>query len=313
MNRIGVVIVAHNSEREIGPCLDALPEGLDVVVVDNASADGTRGEVLRRPTARLIANPWNRGFAAAANQGIGALACDFALLLNPDVELMGGVEPLAAQCALPGVAAAGAKLIGKDGRPQAGFMVRRFPTPAALAFEVLGLNRLWPANPANRRYRCLDLDPEAEASVDQPAGALLMIRSDVWRQLGGFDESFYPVWFEDVDFARRAASAGYAMRYVPSIVAKHSGAHSIDQLERSTRDRCWYGNLLKYVAKHFARSGVVSVCLALVSGSIFRATFAVFRERRLEAVPRYGSIVRLALSLSFGRRAPDFSSALAVQ
>lgn len=315
MDRIGIVIVAHNSGREIGRCLDALPAGIETVVVDNASGDGTRQEVMKRPAARLIANPWNRGFAAAANQGIGALDCDLALLLNPDVELVSGLDSLAAQCAREGVAAAGGRLLGADGRTQAGFMVRRLPTPLTLAFEILGLNRLWPGNPVNRRYRCFDFDPDAEASVEQPAGALLMIRRDVWRQLGGFDESFHPVWFEDVDFAKRVAMAGYSMRYTPLAVAKHSGAHSVSQLPRSTKDRHWYGNLLKYTVKHFARGGVGVVCASLVLGSVPRAVFALLQERRLEAISSYVRIMRQAGSLIFSgrRRNAHIASAVAVE
>jgi len=315
MNRIGAVVVAYNSGREIGRCLDSLPPGIEVVVVDNASVDDTRQEVSRRPAARLIANPWNRGFAAAANQGIGALDCDLALLLNPDVELVAGLDALAAQCALEGVAAAGGKLIASDGCPQTGFMVRRLPTPLTLVFEVLGLNRLWPRNPVNRRYRCLDLDPEAEAAVEQPPGALLMIRRDRWRQLGGFDESFHPVWFEDVDFAKRAALAGYTMRYTPATVAKHSGAHSVGQLSRSTKDGFWYGNLLRYASRHFARGGVFLVCMSVLLGAAPRALFAVIREKRLEAILSYVKIMRRASCLFFvGRRVVSYSSsASAVQ
>jgi len=302
MNRIGIVVVAYNSEREIGRCLDSLPAGAETVVVDNASRDGTRTEVANRPAVRLIANPWNRGFAAAANQGIGALDSDLALLLNPDVEIVSGLDSLASQCAQPGVAAAGGKLLGEDGRSQAGFMVRRLPTPLTLAFETLGLNRLFPGNPVNRRYRCFDLDPDAEASVEQPAGAFLMMRRDAWRQLGGFDESFYPVWFEDVDFAKRAAMAGYTMRYSPLTVAKHSGAHSVAQLPRSTRDLHWYGSLLKYGVKHFARDGVVLVCTSVVVGSVLRTVLALLPERRLEALYSCARIIRLAGALLLSGR-----------
>jgi GT2 family glycosyltransferase len=316
MNRIGIVVVAYNSEREIGRCLDSLPAGVETVVVDNASRDGTRREVANRRAVRLIANPWNRGFAAAANQGIGALDCDLALLLNPDVELVSGLDSLASQCALAGVAAAGGKLLGEDGCSQAGFMVRRLPRPLTLAFETLGLNRLFPRNPVNRRYRYFDLDPDAEASVEQPAGAFLMIRRDVWRQLGGFDESFFPVWFEDVDFAKCAAMAGYTMRYSPLAVAKHSGAHSVGQLPRPTRDLYWYGSLLKYAGKHFARDGVVVVCACVVVGSVLRALLCLPRERRLEAFYGCARIIRLAgVQLSSGRFGKDsyISSAFAVQ
>ena len=294
MNRIGIVVVAYNSEREIGRCLDSLPPGVETVVVDNASQDGTRGEVARRPAVRLIANPWNRGFAGGANQGIGALDCDLVLLLNPDVELVSGLDALASQFDLAEVAGAGGKLLGKDGRSQAGFMVRRLPTPWTLVFETLGLNRLWPGNPVNRRYRCFDLDPDLEATVEQPAGAFLMIRRDVWRQVGGFDESFYPVWFEDVDFAKRVATAGYRMRYSPQTVAKHSGGQSVGQLPRSTRDLRWCGSLLEYAFKHFARGGALAVCTSVAAGSILRAVLAPFRGKPLEAIVSCVSIIQLA-------------------
>ncbi len=316
MNGIGVVVVTYDSEREIGRSLDSLMAGgtaCPTIVVDNGSTDGTLEEVRRR-AIRLIANPWNRGFAAAVNQGIAALDCELVLVLNPDVELQSSLEPLAAECRKPGVAAAGGKLVGEDGRPQAGFMVRRFPTPWSLAFEILGLNRLWPGNPVNRRYRCRDFDPEAEASVEQPAGAFLMVRREIWQKLGGLDESFYPVWFEDVDFAKRVNEAGYTVRYTPATVAKHSGAHAVGRLSRSDKDRHWYGNLLKYAVKHFAGGGVVVVCTSLMLGSALRAVFNVLREKRLEAILSYGRIMRLAGAclVSGGRKHSHLSSAFAV-
>jgi len=292
--RIGIVVVAYNSEREIGRCLDSLPPGVETVVVDNASRDGTRRQVASRPSVRLIANPWNRGFAAGANQGIGALDCDLVLLLNPDVELVSALDGLASQFDVADVAAAGGKLLGADGRAQAGFMVRRLPTPRTLVFESLGLNRLWPSNPVNRRYRCLDLDPDVEATVEQPAGAFLMIRRNVWRQLGGFDESFFPVWFEDVDFAKRAAMAGYRMRYSPQAVAKHSGGHSVGQLPRSTRELRWCGSLLEYTFKHFTRKGALVVSTSVAAGSILRAVLAPFRGKPLEGIISCVRMIRLA-------------------
>ncbi len=301
MTRIGIVVVAYNSEREIGRCLDSLPTGVETVVVDNASQDGTRRKVASRPSVKLIANPWNRGFAAGANQGIGALDCDLVLLLNPDVELVSGLEALASEFDAANVAAAGGKLLGSDGRSQAGFMVRRLPTPWTLIFETLWVNRLWPGNPVNRRYRCFDLDPEAEATVEQPAGAFLMIRRNVWRQLGGFDESFFPVWFEDVDFAKRVALAGYRMRYSPATVAKHSGGHSVGQLPRSTRELHWCGSLLEYTFKHFARAEARAVCASVVAGSLLRAVTVPFREKPLEGIISCVRMIRLAGMLLSGQ------------
>ena len=177
MTRAGIVIVTFNSENQILECLDAaLARSGDVVVVDNASADATCERVRARPRARLLANPVNRGFAAAANLGIASLDCECVLLLNPDAVLLTGIEDLADACLRPGAAAAGGKLLDETGRPQRGFLLRRLPTPWTLAFEALGLNRLLPRNPVNRRYRCLDLDPDQPTSAEQPAGAFLMIR-----------------------------------------------------------------------------------------------------------------------------------------
>ncbi len=96
--------------------------------------------------------------------------------------------------------------------PQSGFTIRRFPTPAALIFELFGINRLWPSNPVNRHYRYLDRDLDQPGPVEQPAGAFLMTRRDVWESLHGFDESFHPVWFEDVDYCKRASGSGYQIR-----------------------------------------------------------------------------------------------------
>src|ERR1700722_11506920 len=135
MAEIGIVIVTYNSRTEIGACLDAAGRsGAEIVVVDNASTDGTIVEVRSRGV-RVVANNTNRGFAAAGNQGFAALAPPYVLLLNPDAELLGDLDPLCAACRLPGAAAAGGKLLDAEGRPQIGFMVRQLPTPLVLTLE----------------------------------------------------------------------------------------------------------------------------------------------------------------------------------
>lgn len=303
MKTMGAVIVTHNSEAEIGSCLDSVLGRVSrVVVVDNASSDATRDEVLDRPGASLIANPDNRGFAAGVNQGIGALDSSLILLLNPDAVLLTGVEPLAEACCEPGVGAAAGKLVDELNRPQTGFSVRRFPTPLSLSFEVLGLNRLRPGNRVNRRYRCLDMNLEAAAQVEQPAGAFLLIRRDVWQALGGFDEGFRPVWFEDVDFLKRARDAGYGARYVPSAVARHRGGHSVGKIRRESREVYWYASLLRYSSRHFRARGRLAVCVAVVAGCSLRMLYGVCREWNLSPLAVYGRVIRLAcLRLLTGR------------
>ena len=284
----------------IAACLDSC-SSLDTVVVDNASTDDTIMRVKARPSVRLIANPTNRGFAAAVNQGVGAHDHAYILLLNPDVELKYPVQPLVDT----GAAIATGKLIDQHGKPQVGFTLRTFPTAATLAFEVLGLNRLWPRNPVNRRYRCLDADLDAPAQVEQPAGAYLLFRRNLWAQLGGFDEQFYPVWFEDVDFCKRAWDLGFRAQYVPEVEARHLGAHSITKLDWACREAYWYASLLRYAFKHFRPLAFRGVSAAVVSGSILRAVGGVFKRRSLQPVTVYARVGRLAaLSLLCGR-VPD--------
>jgi GT2 family glycosyltransferase len=288
------VIVTHNSGAEIGRCLDAaVATGAEVVVVDNASRDQTRIEVERR-AVRLIANPRNLGFAAGVNQGIRALTAPLLLLLNPDATIQSSLEPLRQACADPRTAAAGGMLIDDRGRPQAGFMVRRFPTPAALCFETLLVNRVWPSNPVNWHYRCLDLVYQGPLEVEQPAGAFLMIRRDAWEKLCGFDEDFNPLWFEDVDFLKRAKQLGYRVRFVPETVAKHTGGHSIQKISLEFRQLYWYRSLLKYSAKHFSPGAEKLVCLAVIFGSVLRTVVGLPRQRSLKPIAVYGSVVRLA-------------------
>jgi len=294
MSDIGIIIVTYNSAAEIGACLDAaLASGAEIVVVDNASGDGTIAEVARRGV-RLIANSENRGFAAAVNQGFGALNNPYVLLLNPDAVIQSSLAPLREACGWSGSAGAGGKLVDPGGRPQAGFMVRRLPTPATLALEALLLNRIWPGNPVNRRYRCLDLDFSSPSAVEQPAGAFFMVRRAVWQELGGLDESFFPLWFEDVDFCRRIRDRGFSLHYIPEAVAKHAGGHSVPHLPLEMRLIYWYRSLLRYSAKHFRPFASRAVCLAVVTGCFLRGIAESALNRSFKPMAAYGKVAGFA-------------------
>jgi hypothetical protein len=296
MSRVAIVIVSYNSVSEIDACLDALRDlDAEIVVVDNASEDGTKDEVTRRGV-RLIANRENAGFAAAVNQGVRETTAPLVLSLNPDAVLVSGLEALEAEFLDPSTGAAGGMLTGPDGLPQNGFMARNLPTPAALIFEVLGINALFPHNPVNWHYRCLGLSPVTPALVEQPPGAFLMFPRRVWQQLGGFDERFRPVWFEDADFCARIKQAGLSVRYNPVASARHAGAHTVDRLPLEIRERYWYGSLLKYAAKHYPPIAFRSVCAAVAFGAFLRGVRA-FPRYGFKAVAVYGGVFRLA----FGR------------
>ena len=283
----GIVIVTFNSAEVIEDCVSAclrLPK-VSIVVVDNASTDGTVGRVPPAERVRVIANRTNLGFAGAVNQGIDALPAEEAvLILNPDAVPVQGVDALERAVQREGVGASTGRLLDPEGRDQHGFNVRALPTAATLAFEALGINRIWPSNPVNRRYR--QNAPETETTVEQPAGAFLMIRRRVWVELRGFDDSFFPIWFEDVDFCKRMRNAGYRIVYVPGAIARHLGGHSASKLSWRERQLFWYGSLLRYASKHMSSSDRSVVCAAVMVASA---------GRMLTSMPRFGVVQPLAV------------------
>ena len=210
-------------------------------------------EVKAGGAVKLIANPTNCGFARAVNQGVvgaryGTGSAVESGYRAEDIHCGVGERLPAGRNWLSG----GASWPMNTGQPQRGFTLRRFPRAATLIFEVLGINRLFPLNPLNRSYRCLDLDLSQPAEVEQPPGAFLMFRREVWQRLGGFDTQFYPLWFEDVDFCKRARDLGLKIQYVPEVTGLHQGGHSIASLDWECREVFWYVSLLRYASKHFA-------------------------------------------------------------
>lgn len=285
MAEILTIIVTWNSARVIRACLESLGgEPTEILVVDNASSDNTVALVRSAlPEAILLAQEKNLGFAAAVNAAVRATRQPFLLLLNPDAILQpGAIASLGATLKEHlRAAAVGGLLVDPQGRPQQGFYARRFPTLTAMIFEALLLNRLWPANPVNRSYRCFDLDPTTAAEVDQPAGAFLLLRRSALEQVGLLDEQFHPLWFEDVDLCRRLRRAGFEIRYCPQSRAIHTGAHSLELMPEAQVQQYWYRNLLRYFAKHHGMVETALLRLAVASGMLIRlVAVAVARPPR---------------------------------
>jgi hypothetical protein len=146
------------------------------------------------------------------------------------------------------------------------------------------------------------LDPVTPGRVEQPAGAFLMFPRNVWERLGGFDERFRPVWFEDVDFCARVKQAGFFARYNPAAVAVHAGAHSVGTLPLEIREQYWYGSLLEYAAKHYPTAAFRLVCCSVTLGAVGRGVRGCARLG-FKAVAIYGAVCRLAVGRLFAARA----------
>lgn len=269
--KVVAIVVTYNSERQIASCLTALEGLARPVVIDNASSDGTCAVIEQvHPETTLFRNSENLGFAAAVNQGIAASDEPFILLLNPDAYLVKPIDDLVTQCLMPGIGAAAGRLLDSKGRTQFGFNIRALPTAMTFMFETLGWNRLWPSNPVNRCYRLKGFDDTKEQDVEQPAGAFLMLRRDVLEDVGGLDEQFRPLWFEDVDLCQRLHNAGHRIRYVPGCMARHEGAHSLKSATLELQHVAWYGNLLRFSGKHFSTWVHLWLVLVILIGVLGR-------------------------------------------
>ena len=297
---VSVVVVSYNSASYLPVCLDSLRgTGAEIIVVDNASADDSAA-VARQHGARVIANSENRGLAAAANQGARATAAEFLLFLNPDTVLLDGFADLARTLVQEPQAGAVAGLLLDDSeRPQVGFNVRRLPSFAALACEVLLVNRLWPRNPVNRRDRCLDVPLDQPGEIEQPAGACLLVRRRALEQVGYWDENFYPLWFEDVDLCLRLRRGGFRILFCPACRWRHRGGHSLAGISFARKQLFWYRNLLYYVHKHMGSAAALAMRLLVCAGATARLTASLIPgvvpggQRRWSA---YWGVVKLALS-----------------
>jgi N-acetylglucosaminyl-diphospho-decaprenol L-rhamnosyltransferase len=300
--RCSAIVVTHNSGATIGPCLEALArQDCEIVVVDNASLDATVQRVeefVAWHPVRLIANDQNRGFGAAVNQGAREAGGDVLLILNPDaIAQSGAIAALLRYLEQTDAAAVGGALLGDDGQPARGFAFRRIPTLAPLLCEVLLVNQLWPGNPVNRRYRYLDADYSQPQEVEQPAAACLAIRRTAWDSVGGFDEQFFPVWFEDVDLCRRLLDRDSRIFYCPAARFHHSGAHSVGQLPFRDKQLFWYRNMLRYARKHFTRGQVLILRLAIIKGMLLRSVAALFGVRQAslgETLSAYWGVMQKA-------------------
>jgi GT2 family glycosyltransferase len=294
---VTLVFVAWNARRHLARALDAaVATGWPVIVVDNASTDGTSEYVrVRVPEAQLVAADRNLGFAGGVNAGVRESATPWVLVLNPDIVLThAAVERMLAAGADPSVGAVGARLFGPDGHPQPAYSLRRFPTLGTWAADLLLLDHIWPNNPASRRYLATDLDRTRDQDIEQPSAACLLVRRLAFDAIGGFDTQFHPAWFEDVDFCRRLHAAGWRLRYAAGAEVVHEGGVAMRALGIGSFSAIWYRNLLRYVAKHGSLTARVSIRPLLVVGMILRTLVSLARGRRDEA-RAYLDVLRIAL------------------
>jgi len=279
---LSIVIVTWNSERWIGRCLEALAESCDglayeVLLYDNASADETLRLVDDAGGVRTIRSQMNDGFAAGTNRAISAARGQYIFLLNPDCELAPRALAVLFEFleAHPHVAAAVPLLSDESGVSQREFQLRRLPTLRTLVSEVLLIGKVFPRNPATAYYRYRDLDLTAPQRIEQPAAAALLIRKDVYEEVGPLDEQFSPAWFEDVDYCRRLAAANKEIYVVPAAWARHFGGASLEHVPFAKFIDVWYRNMFRYATKWLTAGEAETLRWVIIAGMLLRLPAAL--------------------------------------
>jgi N-acetylglucosaminyl-diphospho-decaprenol L-rhamnosyltransferase len=294
---VTVSIVNTNNRELLLACLASLRTsitgavGVEIVVLDNASDDGSAAAVAERfPDVRLIAQPFRAGFAANHNSVIRATDGRYVYVLNEDTvsDDWAFARVVAELDAHPRVAALGPRLVYPDGRRQDSAW--RFPSPLV---SVLGM-------PSLGRLGIVQSRGGSPRSVDWVMGAALLLRRTALDDVGLFDDGFF-IYFEEVDLCRRLRRAGWEVRYFPAVeVAHHESQYSAAVPERRINEM-WRGRH-RYWRKHHSPFGARVAALA-TGAQYFGAALAglaarddAYRASMLRHARNCGGVVGPGLS-----------------
>ena len=288
-------IAAVGSLADARARVGASGPAVSLVVVDN-SGGALAGEsiVARWPDATVLVNRKNRGFGPAVNQAAASASGDVLLILNPDTRAEG--EPFSeiarAFDSREGVLAVAPRLVdvfempgsspGRLAPPgsedQFTFQLRRLPRLRDDARELLLVDHVAPNNRSRRRFRYAERDPDAPLEVEQPAASALAVRTDDFRAIGGFDETFAPAWFEDVDLCARLRERG-AILYWPAARFRHRGGTAAGELGYARFLRTYYGNAIRYRRRRYAPAARLGYRALLAAGMLLRLAALPLRPR----------------------------------
>jgi len=224
--QVSVVIVSYNSARVIRACLESLAAEaaagvLEVIVVDNASADDTVETVKREfPWVTVVAGRENLGYSKGVNAGIRRARGRYLFILNPDTVVRRGAIHQLLDFAekTPGAGVVGPRLVFHDGTVQ--LSCRRFYTFTVLLLRRTPLGRIFKGARPVRDHLMLDFDHASTREVDWVLGAAMFVRRDAIESVGMMDERFF-LYFEDVDWCYRMKQKGLKVYYLADAVIEH--------------------------------------------------------------------------------------------
>ena len=257
--KLSIVIICWNDWKVIENCLRSIIDcthkiEYEIIVSDNGSTDGSVEKITAQfPAVRVLENRANLGFAKGNNAGIGEAGGQYVLILNPDTIIHEGSLDRWIEFAdrYPETGAFGCRVENPDGSYQRS--ARPFPTISRYYVSAFGLRFLgYLKHPVlSDEYEWWKGDTERE--VDWQSGCCIMLRGELLKKLGGFDERFF-YQFEEVDLCRRVWSAGSRIRFTPEVSITHLGGQSVGRFPvRFAVDMCRNG--YRYFYKHYGSRG----------------------------------------------------------
>ena len=256
MNKISIIIVSYNVRTYLSNSIDSILkssiENFELIIVDNNSFDGTAEYISNNhPSIKLIANNSNVGFGKAVNQGAKIANSEHLLILNPDTiieedtleKLINYIETN------DKIGMVGPKILNADGSLQLSCK-RSFPTIKSAIPKILGLDKLFPNSKWFGRYNLTFLDPDKNHVVDAISGSCMLIRNNVFKKIGGFDERFF-MFGEDIDICLRTWKANFEVHYFPETKIIHYKGESVKTAPYNSRE-AFYEAMDIYVDKHYS-------------------------------------------------------------
>jgi O-antigen biosynthesis protein len=268
---LSVVVVSYKVRERLRKCLESLNAQVgdaprfEIIVVDNDSGDGTVEELSQQfPEVRFIAMDRNLGFSIGCNRGASLATGEWILFLNPDTVVFPETlrDIVAFSRARPSLGIAGCRILDGDGRIQLACR-RSIPTPEVAFWRLTGLSFLFPRSRRLNRYNLTYLDPVQSYPVEAVSGSFLLIRSETYRQVGGFDEIFF-LYGEDLDLCLRVAKAGWEIWYDGECsIVHHKGQSAAARPWGARMD--FYRAMVTFARKNFGVGPTAGGLLSLVA------------------------------------------------
>jgi GT2 family glycosyltransferase len=306
--KLSIVIVSHNSEQFVKNCCSSLYSQktsfpFEVILVDNDSNDRTVQIVREQFPHTTIISRTNTGFAAGNNAGIRHATGELVLLLNPDTILHdGSMETLVAHFSgHPRIGALGPKIFNADGTVQRTGV--SFPALWNAVVEIFFLDIIFPSSKIFGRHRKLYVDPDTTHEAEYLQGSCLMLRRDVFEEIGLLDENFF-IYFEETDLCYRLKQKGWRVVYDPAASIVHYGGSGVGFYGK---DRLieFHRSYLIFLTKHYTVPSVsvfrvVLFLRSFVRVMIFLIASLFLLQRRQEFLSRakgYGEVLLMMLGV----------------